>query len=281
MRTTPSEQREHRDLTVQGVRLRAVDAGRGLGPPVVLVHDFLASHVAWDDVFDAFASRHHVIALDLPGFGDSEKPSPLRYRYGLEAFAESMADLIAAFGVGRSHVVGHGLGGAAALMLAATHPELVHRLVVLAPTAFPALAPLGSRMPLRPILGSVYVKQLLGRATFRRYFREHAFGGVPDCPESRFDYHYDRFNQPAGRESAFAVMRAMTDTRALVARLGRVRAPTLVLWGRDDRVTPVAQAPRLLRELSTARLEVLECGHSPAEERPTEVGASILRFLEG
>jgi pimeloyl-ACP methyl ester carboxylesterase len=247
----------------------------------VLVHDFLASHVAWDDVFDALAERHHVIGVDLPGFGDSEKPSPLRYRYGLEAFAESLADLIAAFGVGRSHVVGHGLGGAAALMLAATHPELVHRLVVLAPTAFPALSPLGSRLPLRPVVGALYVKQLLGRATFRRYFREQVFGDVASCPASRVDHHYDRFNQPSGRESAFAVMRAMTDTRALVARLGRVRAPTLVVWGRDDRVTPVAQAPRLLRELTAARLEVLDCGHSPAEERPAEVSPSILRFVAG
>ena len=60
-----------------------------------------------DDVIDLLAAHFHVIAPDLPGFGDSAKPSPSRYEYGFSAFAESMADLIAGLGVGRVHVAGH------------------------------------------------------------------------------------------------------------------------------------------------------------------------------
>ena len=76
----------------------------------------------------------------------SEKPSAARYAYGIEAFAEAIADLIAAFGVGRVHVVGHSMGGAVAITLAAGHPELVQRLVVEDPLCYPF--PMGFRRKL-------------------------------------------------------------------------------------------------------------------------------------
>jgi pimeloyl-ACP methyl ester carboxylesterase len=246
---------------------------------MLLVHDVLTSHEEWDDVLDGLAREHQVVAPDLPGFGESEKPSPLRYAYGLEAFAESMADVIAAFSLGRVTFVGHGLGGAVGLTLAALHPELVSSLVLLAPTVSPALRPLGSKLPLLPLVGGGYVKQVFGRGRFRGYFREQVFSDASAMPTARIDAHYDRFNQPAARESALAVLRSMTDTRSLRARLGRVRAPTLLVWGRDDRVEPVLQGTRLSRELAHARLEVVDAGHSPAEERPSSVLSAIERFL--
>src|ERR1700723_2693272 len=83
-----------RDVAARGARIRFVEAGDG--PPLVLVHDYLASRVAWDDVLGGLSARFRVIAPDLPGFGESEKPPPSRYRYDFESFCESLADLIAA-----------------------------------------------------------------------------------------------------------------------------------------------------------------------------------------
>src|ERR1700679_1433916 len=77
-----------RDVSIRGVRVRFVEAGAG--PAVVLVHGSLASHSTWDAVIPELATSFHVIAPDLPGFGESEKPSPSRYAYTLEAFAESL-----------------------------------------------------------------------------------------------------------------------------------------------------------------------------------------------
>ena len=91
-----------RDVAARGARIRFVDAGRGA--PLVLVHDYLASHVTWDDVLAPLSRRFRVIAPDLPGFGESEKPPPGRYRYDFEAFSESLVDLVAA--VGQLHLVG-------------------------------------------------------------------------------------------------------------------------------------------------------------------------------
>src|SRR5471030_443963 len=79
-----------RDVAARGARIRFVEIGEG--PPLVLVHDYLASRVAWDDVLPALSARFRVIAPDLPGFGESEKPPPGRYRYDFESFCESLAD---------------------------------------------------------------------------------------------------------------------------------------------------------------------------------------------
>jgi pimeloyl-ACP methyl ester carboxylesterase len=268
-----------RDVNARGVRMRVLEAGSG--PALLLVHGFLVSHRSFDDVIDALAARFHVIAPDLPGFGESEKPSPTRYPYGIEGFAESMADLIAAFGVGRASVIGHGMGAGVALTLAAEHPELVTRLVAEDALCYPFPLRFRARLPLVPILGGMIFKQIYGRGTFRSFFRDEIFRPGAVLPAERIDQHYDYFNGPSARESAYAVLRAILDTRPIVARITRITTPTLVVWGREDRLFPAAAAQRLARELTGAKLEIMDAAHSPHEERPREFVHLVTQFLEG
>ena len=270
-----------RDVTARGVRTRVLEAGSERAPTLVLLHGLFASHRSFEDVIEDLGTRFHVIAPDLPGFGESEKPSPARFAYGIEAHAESVADLIAAFGVGRASVLGHAMGGAVALTLAAEHPELVQRLVLEDALAYPHAQGFKSRLPLVPVIGGIVFKQLYGRALFRSLFRDVYYRPDFDPPMERVDWHYDAFNSPSARESAHAVMRAILDTRPVVARLSRVVAPTLVIWGRDDGLYPVASALRLAREIPGARLEIMDAGHTPHEERPRELCALVTEFLEG
>ncbi|HEY5147096.1 MAG TPA: alpha/beta hydrolase, partial [Polyangiaceae bacterium] len=124
-----------RDVAARGARIRFVEVGEG--PPLVLVHDYLASRVAWDDVIPGLSAHFRVIAPDLPGFGESEKPPPGRYRYDFDAFCESLADLIAALGFGRVSLCGHAMGGAVALTMAATYAHVVDKLVLVNPLVYP------------------------------------------------------------------------------------------------------------------------------------------------
>jgi len=268
-----------RDVNARGVRMRCLEAGSG--PALLLIHGFLVSHRSFDDVIDTLAERFRVIAPDLPGFGESEKPSPTRYPYGIEGFAESMADLIAAFGVGRASVVGHGMGAAIALTLAAEHPELVTRLVVEDALCYPFQLRFRGRLPLVPILGGMIFKQLYGRGTFRAYFRDEVFRPGAEIPAQRIDDHYEFFNGPSARESAYAVLRAILDTRPVVARITRITTPTLVIWGREDRIFHASSAQRLTRELKGAKLEIMDAAHSPHEEKSREFAELVTKFLEG
>lgn len=268
-----------RDVNARGVRMRVLEAGNG--PALLLVHSFHTSHRSFEDVIELLAQHFRVIAPDLPGFGDSEKPSPTRYSYGVEAFAESMADLIAAFGVGRANVLGHGMGGAVALTLAAEHPELVTRLVLEDALVFPFPLSFRSRLPLVPVFGGMFFKQLYGRRGFRAHFRDEFFRPGAEIPYERIDHHYDIFNGPSARESAYAVLRSVLDTRPIVARLTRITTPTLVMWGRDDRIFPAAHAQRLVRAMPAAKLEIMDAAHCPHEERPRESFQVVKQFLEG
>jgi pimeloyl-ACP methyl ester carboxylesterase len=270
-----------RDVSARGVRTRVLEAGSERAPALLLVHGLFTSHRSFEDLIDDLAVRFHVIAPDLPGFGESEKPSPARYAYGVEAHAESLADLIAAFGVGRASVLGHAMGGAVALTLAAEHPELVQRLVLEDALVYPYPMGFWARLPLVPVLGSFAFKQLYGRRIFRAMCRDEVYSPESPPPLERVDWHYDMLNTPSARESAHAVMLATLDTRAVVARLSRIVAPALVLWGRDDRVFPVASAHRLAREIPGAKLEIMDAGHAPHEERPREFLALLTEFLEG
>lgn len=270
-----------RDVTVRGVRTRVIEAGAHNEPALILVHGFLTNHRSFDRVIEAFATRFHVITPDLPGFGESEKPSPVRYAYDIEAFAETIADLVAAFGIGRASIVGHALGGAIALTLATEHAELVERLVLVDPLCYPLTLTFRTRLPLTPVLGAILFKQLLGRGSFRSYFRDYVFGPNFPFPTSHVDQLFDAFNSPSGRESAYAVLRAKLDTRAVVARVPRVHVPTFIVWGRDDRLLPCAQAQRLAREIHGAKLEIFDSGHVPQEEQPEKFVRVLTQFLEG
>lgn len=267
----------HRDVTASGVRVRVVEDGDGL--PIVFVHGMFVDHRSWDGVRNALRSEYRVITPDLPGFGQSEKPAPNRFPYGIDAFAEAIADLYAGLELGRSALVGHGLGGAIALTLAARHPELVSHLVLVGPLSYSERPKLESRLARLPFVGNLVFKQLVGRGLFRAYFRERLLSPEARVPTDRIDAFYESFNSPAARGSALATLRSAADTRTVIARTTRIQTPTLVLWGRGDSLYPPSFGPRLAREIRGAAFDLLDTGHLSQEERPDELAFHIARFL--
>lgn len=259
-----------------GVRLRVEELGNG--PPIVLLHGLFVDKSSWEPVIDDLSDSFRVIAPDLPGSGHSEKPKAGRYSYGIPAFAEAVCDLYGALGIGRATVVGHGLGGAVALTLAARHGELVAKLVLVDALCYRTRLDPARRVALVPVLGGFVLKQLWSRSTFRSVFRRTMLSREANVPSERIDRYYDLFNTPAARASALATLRATVDTRAVVADVARVVAPTLVLWGNDDSIYPPSFAQRLARELQNARLRMVDAGHAPHEERPHEVAQAIREF---
>lgn len=267
-----------KDVTARGARIRFVEAGEG--QPLLLVHDFAATREVWNETIARLAERGFlVIAPDLPGFGASEKPDPQRYAYGWDAFSDSLFDLVAALGLGRVHVCGHGMGGGVALSLAARHPALVSKLVLTAALVFGAQEHALERAGRVPLVGALLWRQFMGYALFRNYVQNTVYSGAERIPAGRIEGLYEAFNAPAGRQAAHATLTAISDTRPLVARLPRVSTDTLVLWGRDDEVAPVEHGRRLARELR-GRFEVLECGHCPPDEMPDAFTAAVTSFLE-
>ena len=263
------------DVSIRGVRLRFLDVGAG--PAVILVHGYLASHAAWHAVVAPLAAHFRVIAPDLPGFGESEKPPPSRYAYTTAAFAESLVDLIAALDVNRASIIGHRMGSAVALTTAIAYPDLVERLVLVTPDLYPRRPSRWERAATAPVVGGLVFKQLAGPRLFLRYFDPWS---PPAAPVSaRMLEWIDAFSAPAAREAAHATMRALADTRALLARLSRATAPTLVCCGGRDDAVRLGQGRQLARDLPRGRLELFDAGSSPEDERPDEFARRVTAFL--
>jgi len=273
----PAPSRAERDVTASGIRLRVVEGGAG--PPVVLVHGLFMDHRTWDGVRVDLSQRFRVITPDLPGFGQSEKPPPQRFPYGIDAFVEAIADLYAGLELGRAALVGHGIGGAVALSLAARHPELVSHLVLVSPWLHSEHPAPESRLARLPLVGNLVFKQLVGRGLFRSYFRERLRWQREAAASDRIDAFYEAFNTPAARGSALATLCATADTRAVLAQTARIQTPTLVIGGHADRLCPPRTGQRLAREIRGAGFELLDAGHAPQEEHPRELAALITRFL--
>ncbi|MCX4245460.1 alpha/beta fold hydrolase [Paraliomyxa miuraensis] len=273
-------------LATSAGRVYAVDRGplEGPVPPLVLLHGLLVTHHAFRAILEPLATgtpQHpgrRVIALDLPGGGESDRPEPSEADgYSLSWLAERVDEALGALGVGHCDLLGHSFGGAVALQLASTVPARVRRLVLVDPVAFTMELPLEGKMALVPRLGPLLFTQLYRRADLRRYL-VRAFSTPELLDERAVDVYWDRLGRDGGREAGYAMLLQMTRMDALRERLPKVNAPALVVWGDRDGLVPVENGERLVELLPHAELAVVEgCGHAVAEERPD----ALLELVRG
>jgi pimeloyl-ACP methyl ester carboxylesterase len=262
-------------VELPGLRVRYVRAGHG--PAVVLLHGFASSLYTWKDVLPALAAEHDVVALDLPGFGDSSIPRPL----DAASFPGVVVAVMDRLGLARASLVGNSLGGAVAVAVAGTQPERVERLVVIDSAGFNFRA--SDRPWLLRFLASPGAAAGLERLPVRRRVvaagLRQVFFHDELVTEERIDEYAAPLLRPGAASAAAELLggRPMTDFPGLAAR---VRAPTLVVWGREDTWIPVAHAQRFADAIPGASVVIFEgCGHMPQEEAPADLATVLVSFL--
>jgi pimeloyl-ACP methyl ester carboxylesterase len=252
----------------------------GRGRPLVLLHGFLLSHWSFRRIVPLLAADHEVIALDLPGFGESDRPPPDQYRYDETGFAETVIGALDELGLERASLLGHSLGGSVALAVAARRPERVDRLVLVSPMVYPFPIPPEGQALLLPYLGPVLFRTLYTRGVLRRYMVRSLYRDPALVTDDWVDYLWERVNRPGGLEAMHAAMRFCANPAAIPRLLRAVRAPSLVIWGEDDRLFPRASAARLTADLPGSELVLVpRCGHNPAEEKPDALVDAVRPFL--
>ncbi len=268
---------EARYQTVAGRRLRFVRTGSG--PAVVLVHGFGSSIYTWKDLIPALAARHDVIALDLPGFGESDQPADLVFA----DLPRAVLGLLDTLGIERAALVGNSMGGAATALVAAGQPGRVSALVLIdaagfnmAPSDRPATVRLATSAA-APLVGLLPGKRLLVESSLRQVFHDAAHV----TPE-RVSEYLAGAQRPGTLRAMRSLGSSLTDAPGVVVEaLARIEAPTLVVWGDDDRWIPLAHADRFVAAIPGARKIVIPaCGHVPQEERPDLTARLVLEFLD-
>ncbi len=254
----------------------------GAGEPVVLIHGLGATKGSFLSTVAALADSFQLIAIDLPGFGDSAKP--LRAAYDPAFFARSVVHLMDALKLERAHVIGNSMGGRATLELGLRHPERVRRLVMLAPS----LAWLRERpwaplvRLLRPELGLLQITpRSVVEAVVHRILPVAEFNWV----RAGVDEFLRAYLTPRGRMAFYAAARQIYleephGAEGFWTRLAGLQAPSLFIWGRADRLVPIGFASHVKQAVPAARHVELDCGHVPQIERPAETHAAIAEFLK-
>ena len=220
------------------------------------------------------AERYRVVAVDLPGFGLSDRRAG---DYSPDALADVLAHVLDAKGIRRAHVIGHSWGSSVVLAFARRHPERLDRLVIMSGWIYDEqLLPLmrWARVPgVGEALYAAFYRQNVGE---RMYLNFHDPSLVT---EQVVDEVERAMAEPGSVACALAAARGMRfDEREGDYR--KIEAPTLVLWGREDRVARLRFGERLARELPRARLVVLaRCGHIPMWECTGETAQALLDFL--
>jgi pyruvate dehydrogenase E2 component (dihydrolipoamide acetyltransferase) len=255
---------------VDGVRIRYARRGAAEGTPVLFVHGFGGDLDNWLFNIDAIGEKHPVIALDLPGHGQSEVKLP---GASLAALADFVARFMDVIDVAQAHLVGHSVGGAIAAQLALTQPQRVATLSLIASAGFgpeinsaytEGFASAASRRELKPVLELLFQDPtLVSRQMVDDVLKYKRLDGVGELLAT---LNHGLFGDD--------------QQRALPGlNLAGASKPVLVIWGKDDQIVPAAHAAHAP---AGATVEVFEgVGHMAQMERASDVNRSILRHIGG
>ena len=260
--------------TVDGVRIRYADSGGSQEPLILLTSPWPESVFAFAPIWATLADRARLFAIDLPGFGASERRDDLLSPRAMGGF---LAQLIAETDLGTPHIVAPDVGTSAALFAAASHPERFASLVVGTGGAAVPLElgePLASWV-LDPDLEKyrkMDAQAIVGAAV------DTIAGGIPD--EIRAEY-LDCYDGDRFVESMRYVRRYPEELPELAELLPDISTPVTIINGRHDPVVPLANAEFLDERLPNSRVVVIDGGHFIWEEAPTEYASIVLDSITG
>ena len=268
-----------RSIAARRRRLSVLEAGDG--PPVLAIHGLGATKGSFLPTVAALSDRFRVIALDLPGFGDSDKP--IGAAYDAPFFAAACIDLLDTLELERVNLVGNSLGGRIALEIALRHPDRVDRIALLAPSL--AWRKARHLVPLarltRPELGLV---QLAPRPLVEGIVRRVIPGAEQGWVAAGVDEFLRAYLTPAGRAAFYAAARHIYLDEphghdGFWPRLATLQPDALFVWGRHDRIVPLAFERHVAAALPHAHHLELDCGHVPQIERPAQTHNELNRFF--
>lgn len=269
----PGEPKDATFLEVEGTRVRYVDKGEG--PPVVLIHGFASSLETWDAVIPKLVDKHRVIALDLKGFGWTDRPEG---DYSPWAEAKIVKALMDRRGIEKAAIVAHSWGSSVALALTLGAPERVTKVALYDAWVYEDQIPTFFRLARKGGMGEflfgVYYKQ---RPDERLALAFHDPSALNEKLAEDVEKSLER---PGTVAAALAAVRGQQFAE-VEKRYRTIQKEVLLLWGREDVVTTLDYGERLSRELPNSRLVVYpRCGHFPMLEAASASTAELARFLE-
>ena len=248
----------------------------GKGRPLLLIHGIFSSAFVWYKNIDELSKYFDVIAVDLKGYGYSDKPAD--GRYSRENIRQFMLDFMDAIKVDKAILVGHSWGGGIAIDLALTYPQRVEKLVLIDSTGYLLkhnfLSWLLKLPGMARFLMGIYDKTIL-EWTLKK--------GVFFNPSLVTEEEIEGWMRPYYvKGSAQAALEISNVDFVIGEQIKDISCPTLIIWGKEDKSLPAEMAERFNQDIKGSNLNIIpNCGHNPQEEKPREVNELIRHFAEG
>jgi pimeloyl-ACP methyl ester carboxylesterase len=252
-------------VQIFGQRIAFYESGPRRAETIILLPNLGWDSHSWAQNFSVLSREYHVIAIDPLGFGLSSKPL---LDYKMDTWTDMLAEFLRVRGIPRATFAGAVMGGALSVQMALDHPDRVGAIIVAASNSGPGPQEGGmARIPSEPSLAGT-------RANLLALFHDSAL--VTDAlVRARFAFRL-RTND------GYTIQRHLADHRAPYTReeLSRIKVPALVVWCRQDRVTPLLWGERYAEALPHGKLVTLEgCGHMPNLEQPAAFNGAVLDFM--
>jgi pimeloyl-ACP methyl ester carboxylesterase len=263
-----SPQTVRKVTTVYGAKIHYLEAGTG--PTIVLLHGLGGNSGDFTMNVTSLARKFRVVVPDQLGFGRSDKPL-IEYRIG--TYVDFLDRFLSSLKIERASLVGNSLGGWIAASYTLAHPSRVERLVLIDAAGFALPAGFDTKQlnGLNPSTRDG-IKQLIERA-----FYNSAFFGSDAFVDAALS---QRINSGDGFTIKSVINLIARREESIDDRLGAIKQPTLIIWGRQDGIVPLADGERFQREIPGSRLVVFDrCGHLPQVEKPLDFNNAVMGFL--
>jgi pimeloyl-ACP methyl ester carboxylesterase len=259
-------------VTVNGQTIHYLQ--QGSGKPLILVHGFAGSTYTWRKLIPLLADRYTVYALDLLGFGFSDKP--VDGNYDLDSQGKLVIGFMDALHIPHATLAGHSMGGVVVCYAALGAPSKVDALVLVSPGFYGKGAPGFVRylfFPLDRVMARQFYKKAVRAASIDRSFYNKAL-----ITDELIDGYLLPTKTPNAADALARMMSSVT-TRTYEGLAEKISAPALLVWGDHDINNLPQDGERLNRELKRSRLvNIAECGHYVQEEKPEELARAIKDF---
>ncbi|HMV51313.1 MAG TPA: alpha/beta fold hydrolase [Blastocatellia bacterium] len=262
----------HKQVEIYGQKIHYVEAGSG--PAVILLHGLGGDATNWAMTVPVLASKYHVYVPDQIGFGQSDKPL---MNYRVATLVEFLAQFYKKLNIEKATLVGNSLGGWTAASFAIAHPEKVDKLVLVDAAGYTAKRWGGAELTkeLYAVLNpatTADLKRAMSLVFYNKALITDAF------IETAFANKLKKGDSPTINAFIDSVLRGED---FIDDKVKTIKTPTLVVWGREDGLTPLAIGEAFAQDIVGAQKLVIEkCGHVPQLEKAAEFNTGLLKFLE-